>query len=138
MPVTSRVSASAFSTGMGRRTCCESRPTGMTSSADAFRPARSSTSLSGTPVQVATPMAPRPQAVPAAGVPCWVSKKLRALPAHSIARVTVTWGSACRSASDSDSSWATPVPWTRSRHVAASIRGVVVWLRMKNRSIGVT
>ena len=57
----------------------------MTSTAEGLMPARSSTSRSGTPRHRATPIAPSPHWVPGAGVPCWVPKKLRPLPAHSIA-----------------------------------------------------
>ena len=68
-----------------------------TSSAFGLRPARSSTKDSRTPVHSATPTAPSVQAVPAAAWPCWVPKKLRPFPAHSMKRVRLTCGMAKRS-----------------------------------------
>ena len=103
-------------------------------------PARSSTSRSGTPRQRATPIAPSFQAEPAAGVPCWLPKRLRPLPAHSMKAGMVRAGSLRRSSSENDapSGSRSPEPKTESRQVRASIAGVAVWLRTKNFSAGVT
>ena len=86
------------------------------------------------------PTAPSVQAVPGAGVPCWVAKNDRPLPVHSWVAVTRVTGSLRRSeyerdsASPSDRGVARPVPNTRSRQVSRSIVGVDVWLRTNSRA----
>ena len=93
----SSASSSALAIGSGRRTwpwsapsalTRASRPSGITSTASARSPARSSTADSGTPRQRASPIAPSRHWVPEAGVLCWSAKKRRPLPAHSIAAVS--------------------------------------------------
>ena len=69
----------------------------MTSTASARMPARSSTSASGTPRQRVTPIAPRPQAVPGTCMFCCSGNSERPLPAHSMATVRSTDGSAVSS-----------------------------------------
>ncbi len=81
-------------------------------------------------------MPPSFHGVPLAGVPCWLPKKLRPLPAHSITEVKLFEGSRWMSRYVSESGRRTPAPWTVSRHVAGSIVGVRVWSRTKKRSFG--
>ena len=77
--------------------------------------------------------------MPDAGVPCWPAKKLRPLPAHSMAAVIVRDGSRRRSRSENvtPSGRRRPLPNTLRRHVAGSMIGVAVWLRTKKRSFGI-
>ena len=137
-------SSNALPTGSGRRTwpwpvTSASRPSGMTSTARQLMPARSSSSPSGTPRQRATPIAPSFHCVPDAGVPCWMPKKLRPLPAHSMAAVIVRDGSRWRSRSENvlPSGLRSSLPNTFRRQVAGSMIGVAVWLRTMKRSFGI-
>ncbi len=82
-------------------------------------------------------MPPSFQGVPLAGVPCWLPKKLRPLPAHSTTDVRPREGSRSRSRRLSESGRRTPLPCTVRRQLAGSIAGVRVWLRTKNRSLGI-
>ena len=111
----------------------------MTSTARRLMPARSSSSPRGTPRQRATPTAPSFHCVPAAGVPCWLAKKLRPLPAHSMNAVIVRDGSRWRSRSENvvPSGRRRPLPNTLRRQVTGSMIGVAVWLRTKKRSFGI-
>ena len=111
----------------------------MTSTRAAAMPARSSSSPRGTPRQRATPTAPSFHCVPAAGVPCWLAKKLRPLPAHSMNAVTsATAAGGGRAARTSvPSGRRRPLPNTLRRQVAGSMIGVAVWLRTKKRSFGI-
>lgn len=112
----------------------------MTSTASPRTPASSSTSRNSTPFHSATPMPPSVHAVPGAGVPCWVAKYERPLPAHSTATVAVTRSSRSRSFNDNLipaprlGCPRRPVPNSSSRHVAGFTIGVRVWLRTKKRS----
>ena len=103
------------------------------------RPARSSTSASGTPRQRATPIAPSFHGVPAAGVPCWLAKKLRPLPAHSMNAVTARDGSRCRSRSENvDALRAAQAAAEHLQALRARVDGRRrVWLRTKKRSFGI-
>ena len=81
--------------------------------------------------------------MPAAGVPCWLAKKLRPLPAHSMNDVVVVAGSFFRSSrlnctARSSVGWLrSPDPNTFSRQLGPSTTGVPVWSRTKKRSFGV-
>lgn len=117
----------------------ESSPCGITSTALGLIPARSSTSRSGTPRHCATPIAPSFQAEPVAGVPCWLAKKLRPLPAHSMNAARVSEGMPRRSRRLSEIPFGSlrPLPNRLSRQLVGSTSSVAVWLRTKNFSAGV-
>ena len=81
-------------------------------------------------------------AVPETVWPCWVVKKLRPLPAHSMNAVSVVDGRrrncfrltvmGLSAVGDPCS----PAPNSFNRQASPSMVGVLVWLRTKNRSIG--
>lgn len=77
--------------------------------------------------------------MPAAGVPCWVLKKLRPLPVHSWVVTSLVCGSFFRSLSlrtigaSAVRGCVRPSPKTLSSYVEALMVGVAVWLRTKSR-----
>ena len=92
----------------------------------------------GRRASVATPIAPSPHCVPAAGVPCWEPKKERPLPAHSMNDTISFCGQGLElRVGERDRRSLQPVPKTRSDQVAGSMIGVPVWSRTKKRSFGV-
>ena len=122
-------------------TTSASRPRGSTSTACRPMPARRSTSASRTPRQRAAPIAPeRPGGAADRLRPAARRRSCGRCPRTRRTRCGSPTGSARRSvvAEVQPGRPCSPSPHTVSRQASASMRGVAVWLRTKNRSAGVS